>query len=260
MKNICRITAFALLCAFTTIAPANEPGAVGERITVPTEKDLNVNGRLEFVGGVAYSLSNANQTITFGFDKLQNSSSTHYSGTDPRQDDPFDHAAGAGPSVQLLDPRAVLAQPAPAALLLRGHFVHSALEHSAVNGDYYIYIASFEYEANPGCTPVAIAWMTSSGFRRRSASPTACSRKSMMWLPTTAAVEYFNAAFGHYFVTADPAGDRRASMPGPITFRVPTHRAAVEGVDVRDRVRYMPYSSRLPAHLARSRRTSIRRS
>jgi len=206
MKKPLRVIALMFLCVVAPLANADGPGEFGDNATASRPKDLDVNGRLEIIGTVAYIYNNFNQTIRFGFERLENTSS---------------HSSGAI-LVRMILTSTPLSQGQNYTFWTLGEFALDPLlpgqSHLDVantvpmavppDGEYFIYIASFEFEANPACVPNGYCLDDFVPFSRKIRVTNGILTDFTPPIPddpTTLAIEYFHAGFGHYFVTADPA-------------------------------------------------------
>jgi len=183
----------------------------GQRnVPLNREKFYSVGAALDLVGTVGYGINPTSGLVTIAVEEIENDSLSGTSGNIVvaiiATTSPIDPVNGL---TYYLVGRLNLA---PLAWNFHYTDINTTvpLRASPPDGVYYISMLVMEQEA--GCTGTgelagycADDWTTFSSLRVVSGGVWQPIGTTPPPAPTTAAVEYFNAGFGHYFVTADPA-------------------------------------------------------
>lgn len=205
MNTIRFLLAIVLATSMGIVRAEDSDQLSGEGIAEPVppvEKSYNVGGKLNLVGGFSFTIDNNTGQTTFTFEELDNDSLTTTSGniivalvatTTPI-------VAGQGFTYWIVARRNL--NP-----LLPNYYYGNvttvATTESVPNGVYYLTLVVFEQEF--GCTSTGvIAGYCSDDFIASSIGQVQVN--GGIWSSysaTTLAVEYYNASFGHYFITAD---------------------------------------------------------
>jgi hypothetical protein len=202
-------TFFAVVAIGFASASHAEPTDAGDQVVADTtiarvQKLTTIGGNLQFSGPVSWQGSNVNQTATYSFTRLTNISSLNYSGTI---------------QVRLIVTASPIVPGQPFSYwnlasytlpeqLLPGYYYENVTQtvpwQFPPDGVYYVHIAAFEYE--PGCGGTGNYCVDDYvTFTNRLEVIYPYMTNYVPQVTTTLAVEYYNAAFNHYFVTADPA-------------------------------------------------------
>jgi hypothetical protein len=206
VKNAIRFASALLLCALSSLSIAQpvDREALHGQPTAVVGKNYNYGGKLDLLGTITYNVDNNTGQTTLFVEEISNNSASTTSGSimlalivtlDPIVE-------GQGFSYWIVARRYL--NP----LLPNYHYtnVNSTVPTESVpNGIYYIHVAVFEYENNCGSTSGYCSDDIVSDTKLVQNNGGIWSAYGAPPAATTLAVEYFNAAFGHYFVTADPA-------------------------------------------------------
>jgi hypothetical protein len=187
---------------FASDSIAEQSSSLADRPAL--EKSYFTGGALNLVGTVGYSISNAAGTITMTADEIAN-----------------DALSGTSGSIML----AVIVTINPIVpgeafsywtvgrrylppLAWNYHYTDYSTTvslDSVPDGIYYIHLGIFEYEQNCGSNSGYCSDEIRTFSTRIQVNGGVFTNYTPPATQTTLAVEYFNAGFGHYFVTADPA-------------------------------------------------------
>ena len=188
--------ASAVTVAFSSAAGALTPTA---STTTDVEKTYSVGGQLRIGGSVAYSISNANGTITVTVGSVENDSPTTASGpirlrviltSAPINGGAFNYYMIGEGSLDPLQPQFAYT-----------NFTLTLPLFAPPDGTYYVYVGVFEQEAGCAsaggfCVDDYISFanrlsVMGGVFTVQGADPASAN-----------AIEYYHAQFGHYFFTA----------------------------------------------------------
>jgi len=211
-SNNCLARPFlTLLCAALLLAPAAaeppQPPPAGGSATMESDaaaspKDYGFNGALDLVGLVSYQFASPTGPVTLYFERLENDSFTHFSGTirvgliltTAPITGAFSYWTIASFQLDSLLPN-----------YYYGEVTRVVDYVPPPDGIYYVHFAAFEYENNCGSTSGYCSDDIRSFANRVQVVGGQLYAYSGPANPATStAVEYYNAGLGHYFVTAIP--------------------------------------------------------
>jgi hypothetical protein len=197
--------ALLIACA-SSFALADNVEEFRDATALAVQKPQGVNGNLEFIGNVSYSASNEEHRITFSFDRLQNSSAVGYSGRFQVKMFLTFAPVVPGEAFTYFSMGAYPYEPLLAGDY-RGPDTRTVPMRLPFDGIYYISIGAFEKAVDPDCWPAGYCLDDFVTFPTlvQISDGIITDYGPVNPAPTTAAVEYFHAGFGHYFFTADPA-------------------------------------------------------
>lgn len=198
-----RLGALLVMAALATLAHAGDrvapTAAGGGRATAA--KAYNVGGAMDLSGSLGYRFLSTTGPVVIDFDRLENDANVP---SGPVVVDLFLSAQPlSGPIIPITIARITYAPFGPLARV--GPVVETVPYIPPPDGIYYIHLGVFEQEALSCRNPTGYCADDYTSFANRVQVTNGAIVEIGPDYPTTRAVEYFHAAFGHYFMTAFPA-------------------------------------------------------